>query len=98
MTDKLEFVNLMNVSKSQYDSCDYYQSLKPENIKQLADALEAGSVKLNKNGNVEIKGWINKPKDGGAAYIALKWTKTESKPASNPEQAQTIDLEEDIPF
>ena len=98
MADNLEFVNLMNVNKSQYDGCDYYQTLKPQNIKELADALEAGAVKLNKNGNVEVRGWINKPKDGGAAYIALKWTKTESKPASNPEKAQTIDLEEDIPF
>jgi len=98
MTDNLEFVKLMNVNKSKYDGCDYYQTLKPQNIKELANALEAGAVKLNKNGNVEVRGWINKPKDGGAAYIALKWTKTESKPASNPEQAQTIDLEEDIPF
>tara|TARA_S200002703_G_scaffold29987_1_gene25920 strand:+ start:1650 stop:1934 length:285 start_codon:yes stop_codon:yes gene_type:complete len=94
MSHNLEFVNFMNVNKSQFDSCDYYQSIKPENIKDLASALEAGTVKLNKNGNVEIKGWINKPKDGGAAYISLKWSKT----VSNPEQAQTIDLEEDIPF
>lgn len=98
MTDKLEFVNLMNVSKSQYDSCDYYQSIKPENIKELASALEAGTVKLNKNGNIVVQGWINKPKDGGAAYISLKWSKTASNPASSPEQAETIDLEEDIPF
>ena len=92
----IEFVNFMSVNKSKYDSCDYYQSLKPEVVLFLAKAIEAGEVKLNKNGNIEVKGWINEPKGGGEKYIQLKYVR-EPKKGAQDAQALDVDLE-DVPF
>ena len=95
------FTTLTNVNKSQYDD-SYYASIDPGALKILLEAYEQGSVTLNKNGKISLKGWSNESKDGGQPYISMKWSKpmggAPQKPAAPAAPATPDEFADDIPW
>jgi len=104
MNKTTPFQNLLAVNKSKYDDNQYYAGIKPEVVSALAEALKLGQVKLNKYGDVEIKGYKNQNKETGATFISLKWIRPDAGQAPvnsySPDKPDLskVDLEEDIPF
>jgi hypothetical protein len=95
----MALINLCSLNQSQYKDGEYYAQIEPDTVKLLAQALEAGQLKLNKHGNIDIKGWKNFPKEGGTPYLALKFTREE--PENVPHETSeplANELKEDIPF
>lgn len=91
------FQTLLSLNKSTYKDDQYYASIKPETVKALAEALNAGQVKLNKNGNVAISGFLNTPEDGGERYISLKWVREASQKPNDVPRETPVD-NTDVPF
>lgn len=99
------FQNLLSVNKSKYDDNQYYAGIKPEVVSALAEALKLGQVKLNKYGDVEIKGYKNQNKETGATFISLKWIRPDAGQTPVKSDAAKSDFAkidesfaEDIPF
>ena len=97
----MALVNLCSLNQSQYKDGEYYAQISPDTVKLLAEALEAGQLKLTKSGQIAIQGWKNFPKEGGAPYLALKFTREENVPheTSEPLAGELLPAsKEDIPF
>lgn len=91
---------LTSINKSTYDD-SYYGQITPDSLRELVAALDANQVSLNKNGNIALKCYVNKPEGGGSSYFSVKWMPPRDftpAPASSPAPAAEVDFDDDLPF
>ena len=91
---------LTSINKSTYDD-SYYGQITPDSLRELVAALDANQVSLNKNGNIALKAYVNKPEGGGSAYFSVKWmpprdfTPSQAAPVA---VSNEVDFDDDLPF
>ena len=88
---------LTSINKSTYDD-SYYGQITPDALRELADALVANQVSLNKNGNIALKCYVNKPEGGGSSYFSVKWMVPRDFRSAPAAPAAEVDFDDDLPF
>jgi hypothetical protein len=93
-----QFKTLTSINKSTYDD-SYYGQITPDALRELVAALDSNQVSLNKNGNIALKVYVNKPEGGGSSYFSVKWMPPrDAAPAPAATPAPSSDFEDDLPF
>jgi len=93
-----QFKTLTSINKSTYDD-SYYGQITPDALRELVAALDSNQVSLNKNGNIALKVYVNKPEGGGSSYFSVKWMPPrDAAPAPVATPAPSSDFEDDLPF
>ena len=88
---------LTSINKSTYDD-SYYGQITIDSLRELVAAVEANQVALNKNGNITLKGYMNKPEGGGSSYLSVKWMPPRDFAPAPAAQTAEVDFDEDLPF
>tara|TARA_R110000823_G_scaffold303408_2_gene424795 strand:- start:836 stop:1123 length:288 start_codon:yes stop_codon:yes gene_type:complete len=89
---------LTSINKSTYDD-SYYGQITPDSLRELVAALDSNQVSLNKNGNIALKCYVNKPEGGGSSYFSVKWMPPrDAAPAFAPAAPVAEVVFEDLPF
>lgn len=95
-----QFKTLTSINKSTYDD-SYYGQITPDALRELVAALDSNQVSLNKNGNISLKVYVNKPEGGGNSYFSVKWMPPRDAapaPAAQQSAATVEDFADDLPF
>jgi len=91
---------LTSINKSTYDD-SYYGQITPDSLRELVAALDSNQVSLNKNGNIALKVYVNKPEGGGSSYFSVKWMPPRDfapAPVAQAAPSAEVDFDDDLPF